>query len=47
MSTGKYFRMELKRCLQSPDIYAGIAGAAAMWLYSTQGLTLGSGLNCL
>ena len=46
MSTGKYFRMELKRCLQSPDIYAGIAGAAAMWLYSTQGLTLGSVLNC-
>lgn len=46
MSTGKYFRMELKRCLQSPDIYAGIAGAVAMWLYSTQGLTLGSVLNC-
>lgn len=30
MSTGKYFRMELKRCLQSPDIYAGIAGAALL-----------------
>ena len=46
MNTKKYFCVEWKRCFQSLYIYAGVVGAWVMWMYSTQGETMGDVLNC-